>query len=851
MKTLKLYLAIGSATARSAIAFAGQAFWIQLVLSFAIAGLGAITNLKSLPVNAAERISFSVPIWGKFDISTDSLEIFAQEGRITPEFSYYAQHLDRVALRNFRQILQTNFSVDPVTVYRLTNMPMGEDFLRRLGNIIYTHPERNGLYAIRSALILAAAEPNGLSAINFLRHFPSAEMQLNTNLILSLVKETENFLRYRDTTIKAIAEQARTEIKSQSAINWEQLPDLNQPGKYNVAKKTITFAIDDLRQTPKGFLGSYGLNADIYLATKLNRPAPLAVITHGLGSKPSDYDYLAEHLASHGYIVAVPEHSGSSSRYKKAYLDGEVGVDVSPVEFYSRPRDITHLLDRLEQHPDFQQQINWSQIGVIGHSLGGTTALIAAGAPINLARINHICQQDNLTLNPADILQCRANNLPPGKYNLQDTRIKAVLALNPVTSSILGPESIKQVNVPTMILGGSMDYIAPFIQEQAHPFLWLNTPSKYLATIVKGSHFSTLSQGNMINIHDLSGDNQGNKVDLGKKYLKTLSLAFFEAHTRNRFKYQSYLTATHAKKISNPELPLHLIQSLTSEQLELAYGDIPPTSPIPESLVTVKPQENSNILAEIQQTGILKIAMRNDSAPFGYIDNDNNWVGYCADLAAELGDRLSSELKTSNPIEVVKVPSFLSNRFELVEQEIVHLECGPNSIVSNRQEVVFSDPFFSSGTRFLVSDANSPIIDFNSPPKGIKLGVLDATTSQQFLEQKYPDAEIVAYEGKGVRTKGIQAVKNGDIDAFVSDTVLLMGELSHQDLDTENYQTIPDKPLTCDYYGLILPADDPQWRNTINTFLRDRASKKVFDRWLESYYSQTITDLDYCQNRRK
>ncbi len=92
-------------------------------------------------------------------------------------------------------------------------------------------------------------------------------------------------------------------------------------------------AIDDLRQTPKGFLGNYELNADIYLPIKLSRAAPLAIITHGLGSKPADYDYLAEHLASHGYIVAVPEHSGSSGRYKEAYLDGEVGVDFSPIEF--------------------------------------------------------------------------------------------------------------------------------------------------------------------------------------------------------------------------------------------------------------------------------------------------------------------------------------------------------------------------------------------------------------------------------------------------------------------------------------------------------------------------------------
>ena len=75
-------------------------------------------------------------------------------------------------------------------------------------------------------------------------------------------------------------------------------------------------------------------------------------------------------------------------------------------------------------------------------------------------------------------------------------------------------------------------------------------------------------------------------------------------------------------------------------------------------------------------------------------------------------------------------------------------------------------------------------------------------------------------------------------------------KLNNRDLDIEGYQTIPEKPLTCDYYGMILPPDDPQWRKAIDTLIRDRASQKASNRWLKNYYSQAIADLDYCQNRR-
>ena len=833
----------------------------QLLLAIAIAGCG-LTGLKPQPVEAAEKITFPLSIWGEFQISVEDLAVFAQNGTITPKFAYYANRLDEKTLRQLRQILQTSFAVEPITVYRVTNMPMGEDFLRRLGNIIYTHPKRNGIYAIRAALIQAAGEPEGLTTIGFLRHFPTDEIQLNTDSIFAIAKEAESFFQYKDTTVKAIAQQAQSEANLQIKLDFAKEPDLRQSGQHQVTKQTSIFSIDDLRQTASGFAGAYDLNVDIYAPQRLDKPAPLAIIAHGLGSQRSDYDYLAKHLASHGYIVAVPEHAGSSNNYQEAFLRGEVNVDVSPVEFYSRPRDITHLLDSLEKHPDYQTQIDWSQVGILGHSFGGTTSLIASGAPVNVARIKDVCQSNRFTLNVSLFLQCRASNLPPGNYDLEDERIKAVAALNPVTSSVLGIENMSQIDIPTLIVGGTMDFVSPYIEEQVHPFLWLTTPHKYLATMVNGSHFSTISESNIAGVNDFL---KGFRPDLGRDYLKALTLAFFETHLKDRSEYESYLTAAYAKNISNSELPLHLIQSLNSEQLQVAYGDTPPVNPIPEALMTVAPQKNRNVLAEIKRTGVLKVAMRTDAAPFGYTD-DNKLTGYCADLAVALGDRLTKELNTSTPIQVVRESSSLANRFELVETEKAHLECGPNSIVSDKEGIVFSDPFFSSGTRFLInSDANN--LDYKSPLKGRKLGVLEASTTESFIKQNYRDAEIVTFDSDDGTSKGIQAVTDGEIEAMVSDRVLLTAEIDRQGLNPQDYQIIPEHPLTCDYYGLILPSGDPQWRNTVNTFIhdtegypkelasrrakRDRTSKQVFDKWLGDYYPQAVADLDYCQNRRE
>ncbi len=568
-----------------------------------------------------EKISFSIPVAGEFKVSVESLEIFANEGKMTEEFELYAKRLDKSQLKQLREALQKRLEVSPAVVSRMTNMPMGKDFLRRMGRVLTIDSRQNGIFAIRSAAILAASNPQGFTAIDFLKQFPTNELLVNTDIILDFTKEITNFYAYNETTTKAIARQAATEA-AQRQIEVSNLQDLTQPGTYEVSKETQTFKIDNLRQTQVWFATNYDLDADIYRPLGLTTPAPLILITHGFGSNRSNLAYLAEHLASYGYIVIAPEHIGNNTEYKEAFERGELSVDISPIEYYSRAKDLTYLLDKLAAYPELAGQIDWERVGVLGHSFGGTTALQVSGAKLNLPRITEECRTDRLTFNVSLLLQCRASYLPPGDYDLRDPRIKAVLAINPVVSSIFGPEGMGEIKIPTLMIGGNKDLATPFVEEQVHPFLWLNTQHKYLATFENGTHSSI---SNPVEVAKMPQIFQGVRPDVARGYLKTLSLAFFGVYVKDSTaEYRPYLTANYTSAIANRELPLHLISSLTVEQLTQAYEDKPPKPPIPEPVIASQPASSINqedTLANIQQTGKLKIAMRNDAAPFGYLDS--------------------------------------------------------------------------------------------------------------------------------------------------------------------------------------------------------------------------------------
>ncbi|ACK69392.1 protein of unknown function DUF1400 [Gloeothece citriformis PCC 7424] len=155
-----------------------------------IAGLG-IGLVTFIPKSAlsAERLYF---VYGplKFSLSVDSLETYAKEGRLTKEFAFYANFIDKETLSNLREILQQRHTIDHVRFSRLLRTPMMEDLLKGMGEIFSTHYNYNGFYAIRSALILAALnqDEEGWTAIDIMRYFPTEGIRIDLKLASKLMK---------------------------------------------------------------------------------------------------------------------------------------------------------------------------------------------------------------------------------------------------------------------------------------------------------------------------------------------------------------------------------------------------------------------------------------------------------------------------------------------------------------------------------------------------------------------------------------------------------------------------------------------------------------------------------------
>ncbi len=112
---------------------------------------------------------------------------------------------------------------------------------------------------------------------------------------------------------------------------------------------------------------------------------PLVLFSHGNGGMRMQNAFWCEHLASHGYIVAAPDHTGNCAA---TLIDGQMVVfndtkEARAQAAQDRPKDMSFLIDamtRLDQGGDsrFRGRIDIEHIGMAGHSFGGFTSVWVA-----------------------------------------------------------------------------------------------------------------------------------------------------------------------------------------------------------------------------------------------------------------------------------------------------------------------------------------------------------------------------------------------------------------------------------------------------------------------------------------
>ncbi|OOG70288.1 hypothetical protein BLJAPNOD_04622 [Ensifer sp. M14] len=179
---------------------------------------------------------------------------------------------------------------------------------------------------------------------------------------------------------------------------------------------------------------------------------PLVVVSHGYGGTWRNQLWLAHELARRGYVVAAPNHPGTTA------------FDRSPrqaARLSERPRDLTRVIDALLADPAISGDIDPMRIAAVGHSLGGWTVMATAGARFEEGQFLEDCKTK------ASPIACNVYNElgvdgTAGAAallgaDLADRRVQAVVSLDLGLARGFTPASLAAVQIPVFVVGAGVE----------------------------------------------------------------------------------------------------------------------------------------------------------------------------------------------------------------------------------------------------------------------------------------------------------------------------------------------------------------------------------------------------------
>ena len=233
-------------------------------------------------------------------------------------------------------------------------------------------------------------------------------------------------------------------------------------------------------------------------------------------------------------------------------------------------------------------------------------------------------------------------------------------------------------------------------------------------------------------------------------------------------------------------------------------------------------------LEKIEKTGAMTIGTRTGSPPFGYVNKNNQWVGFSIDLveqailpliAKKVGKQVKLEKKESTP--QTRIPLLTSNAVDLIAETMTDTR-------ARRDSVDFSLTFFATGAQFLVRKG-SPIKGIQSIA-GKRVAAQQGSTNARIIRERAPNAKLVEFPDQPA---AFQALAQKQVEAYANDGIQLAGLKAKAPKPDEWH--IAGEFFSYEPYGMAMRKNDSDFRHMVNTGLMEAIESgkyfELYDKW--------------------
>ncbi|WP_298814386.1 prolyl oligopeptidase family serine peptidase [uncultured Roseibium sp.] len=190
---------------------------------------------------------------------------------------------------------------------------------------------------------------------------------------------------------------------------------------------------------------------------------PLLVISHGMYGNTFNQAWLASEMARRGYIVALVNHPGTSTFKRDADQAREL---------WERPVDLSRLISYLVGTSPYKTHIDPERIYAAGHSLGGFTTMLLAGAQFDTDRYRSVCTDDATPVACSVLKGWSVAETQRDQEEMEtrreDERISKFISLDLGGTPVFSRSSLAAIDKPVLVLGsGRADMLDQTIESRA------------------------------------------------------------------------------------------------------------------------------------------------------------------------------------------------------------------------------------------------------------------------------------------------------------------------------------------------------------------------------------------------
>ncbi len=230
--------------------------------------------------------------------------------------------------------------------------------------------------------------------------------------------------------------------------------------------------------------------------------------------------------------------------------------------------------------------------------------------------------------------------------------------------------------------------------------------------------------------------------------------------------------------------------------------------------------EMTGTLKRISETGEINLGFREAEPPMSFVDQTGDPVGYSIDLCSHIVAAVKQKLGRSD-ISVNYIPVTAETRFADIESGSIDILCGATTKTLGRAERVgFTQLTFVTGASLLSLGATR--VPNLAGLKGKRVAVVSNTTTidalQDALSAMLIDAEVVPVSSAA---DGMQLLDNGEVDAFSSDQVVLIGQVIARDNGREYF--LAEESFSFEPFALALARGDADFQ-----LVADRALSQLY-----------------------